>query len=70
MNTISQQVLPSRRPRNASALVIILILLGLMAALMVSNAVVLRRIKVEIQFLEQKQKQRLQTPAVSPPSPP
>jgi hypothetical protein len=45
--------------REGSALIIVLILLSLMAALMVSNAVSLRRLRVELQLLDQKQKQRI-----------
>lgn len=48
---------PTRRA--GSALIIVLILLSLMAAMMVSNAVTLRRLKVELQRIEQKQKQRI-----------
>jgi len=49
----------SRRRRGGSAIVIILILLSLMATLMVTNTVVLRRLKVELQLLETKQNKRL-----------
>jgi hypothetical protein len=61
---------PHRRPRqiSGSALVIVLILLSLMATLMVSNAVALRRLKLELQLLEEKQKRVLEK-RISPASP-
>jgi hypothetical protein len=53
-----------------SALLIVLILLSVMAALLVSNAVVLRRLKVELQLLEEKQQRFWQAAAAgAPPSP-
>jgi len=51
---------------SGSALLIILILLGLMTALMVSNSVILHRLKVELQLLEQKQQR---SPATVPSEP-
>jgi len=50
------------RSQQGSAVVILLVLLSVMAALLVSNAVTLRRLKVELQMLEQKQNRALQGP--------
>ncbi len=61
----AQRARPARRSRRTgSALVIILVLLSVMAALLVSNSVVLRRLRVELQLLEQKQKQGLENRTV------
>ena len=46
--------------RHASALLIVLLLLTVMTTLMVSNSVILRRLKVELQLLEQKQQRAWQ----------
>ena len=60
--------LPDQLPRRGSALVIVLVLLSVMAALVVSNVTTLRRLKVELQLLEQKQQQSLaQRPVAQPP---
>ena len=48
-------------PRNAgSALLIVLILLSVMGTLVASNSVTLRRLKVELQLLEQTQNRATQ----------
>jgi hypothetical protein len=52
--------LQSLSSRAGSALVIVLVLLSVAAALVVSNTVVLRRLKVELQLLEQRQNRALQ----------
>ncbi|MFO1496943.1 MAG: hypothetical protein U1G07_00855 [Verrucomicrobiota bacterium] len=44
---------------RGSALMIVILLLGLMVALLVGNGVVLQRLKVELQLLEQKQQAAL-----------
>jgi hypothetical protein len=44
------------RRRRGSAVMIVLILLSVMGVLLLSNTVTLRRLKVELQLLEQKQK--------------
>jgi len=48
-----------RRSERGSAVLIVITLLSLMAALMVSNTVALRRLKVGLQLLEQKQQRQL-----------
>jgi hypothetical protein len=59
----------ARSARAGSALMIVLVLLSLMAAMMVSNAVALRRLKVELRLLDQKQQQRIsQTQTNAPPN--
>lgn len=52
----------SKRAQNqaGSAVLIIFILLSLMGALVVSNLTVLRRMKVELELLDQKQQKRLE----------
>ena len=59
-------------PRRAagSALLIVLILLGIMGTLVVSNSVTLRRLKVELQLLEQKQNRAVQARPLAPEPPP
>ena len=57
-----------QRRQSGSAMVIVLILLAVMAALVLSNAVVLRQLQTELQLLEQKQNQRLQLRALQNPS--
>lgn len=47
-------------PQAGSAVLIVLVLLSLMGVLFISNGVVLRRLKVELQMLEQKHNRRLQ----------
>ena len=49
----------SKRNRG-SAVLIVLILLSVMAVLLASNTANLRRLNVELQLLEQKQKQALE----------
>jgi type II secretory pathway component PulK len=56
--------------RRGSALVIILVLLSVMAALILANTTTLRRLRVELQLLEQKQKRAFEKPAVAVPQPP
>jgi hypothetical protein len=61
----------SVRPRRAgSAVLIVLILLSVMGALVVSNTVALRRLKIELQLLEQKQIRALQERSGVPLPPP
>ena len=45
--------------QRGSALLIVIVLLSLIGTLVVSNSVVLRRFKVELQLLEQKQQRAL-----------
>ncbi len=56
--------------RRGSALVIILVLLSVMAALILANTTTLRRLRVELQLLEQKQKRAFEKPGVAVPAPP
>ena len=51
---------PSKRRNGGSAVLIVLILLSVMAVLVASNTVVLRRLKVELQLLDQKQTRAVQ----------
>ena len=55
-------LLHSRSSTQGSAVLIILILLSLMAVLVVSNSVSLRRLKVELELLEQKQQHKFSLP--------
>ncbi len=66
----SSRILPRRNVEQAgSALLIVLILLSVMGALIVSNAVALRRLTVELQLLELKHQRLWQAgPAATPPS--
>src|SRR5258708_2665733 len=58
---------PYAQTRRGSALLIVLLLLSVMVTLMVSNAVILRRLKVELQLLEQKQTRATRPTAPSQP---
>jgi hypothetical protein len=49
----------TRRSQSGSAVLIVLIFLSIMTAMLVSNAIALRRTKVELQMLEQRQQARL-----------
>jgi len=53
-------------PRSASALVIVLVLLSVIGALVMSNTVALRRLKLELQRLEEKQKRAIDAPTGDP----
>ena len=48
----------ARKRENGSAVLIVLLLLAMVGTLAVSNAVTLRRLKVELQLLEQQQQAR------------
>ena len=50
----------AKRSQAGSALLIVLILLSVMATLVVSNTVALRRLNVELQMLEKKQNRALE----------
>lgn len=58
--------LHASRKRSASALVIVLVLLSVMAALVVGNMTNLRRLDVELKRLERQQTQRLQAKTPHP----
>ena len=50
---------PARRAELGSAVLIILVLLGVMSVLAVSNGIALRRLRTELQMLEKRQQRAL-----------